>query len=281
MRERVHLIGRSDGQPMSLIAFRAGLRVNTDGAPISYHPDDLRGRVKAINNICNGVSVRDMAGRRLGCGEARAAFAAFRDRNWVEPPGVTIRWQNVIAARSEGGRSIPCVFRSGPHAGYLGSLTTLKNGLAPAERGECEAADQVDQSQIPTIVLPGGANPLRQFGARIGDLVAVRNPETGVDVAAIIADAGPPDNLGEGSVALNMRLLGAPRPPATYGEALQLDTGPKQMIVVIVPDSRGFQPQRPFTAANLEQRIGAYAASKGLPGNLKALLDFASACAPN
>ena len=128
--ERVNRIGREGaGPPVDLIAFRTSLRVNTDGAPNSYHPGDLRGQVRAINNICNGVSARDAAGNRLGCAATRDAFTRFRDAGWVEPAGVTIRWQNVIAQRIVGGRAVPCIFDSGPHAGYFGSLTTLKNGL--------------------------------------------------------------------------------------------------------------------------------------------------------
>src|SRR4028119_1312921 len=40
-----------------VIFFRTSLRVNTDGAPNSYHPQDLTGTQKAINNICNGIAV--------------------------------------------------------------------------------------------------------------------------------------------------------------------------------------------------------------------------------
>jgi len=280
--ERVNRVAREGaGQAIDLIAFRTKLRVNTDGAPNSYHPDDLRGQLKAINNICNGVSARNASGVKLNCAETREAFARFRGAEWVDPVGINIRWQNVIAHRVVGGRAVPCVFQTGPNIGYLGSLTTLKNGLPPGSRGECDAADQVDQSRVPTIVMPGGPNPLRAFGARIGDLVAVRNPLTGVDVAAVIADSGPPDNLGEGSVALNARLLGVTKQPATYPEALKLDTGKRDMIVVVIPGSRGFQPQRPFTAANIEQRVASFAVGSGLQGGLKALLDFASVCAPN
>src|SRR5271163_4938632 len=40
------------------VLFQSKLRVNTDGAPNSYHPADPKGQTKAINNIANAISVR-------------------------------------------------------------------------------------------------------------------------------------------------------------------------------------------------------------------------------
>ena len=55
----VALVSKS-GAPADaqFVVFQTKLRVNTDGAPNSYHPLDPEGRSKAINNIANGVSVR-------------------------------------------------------------------------------------------------------------------------------------------------------------------------------------------------------------------------------
>jgi hypothetical protein len=55
----VGLVSKS-GTPAEaqFVLFQSKLRVNTDGAPNSYHPDDPKGQTKAINNIANGISVR-------------------------------------------------------------------------------------------------------------------------------------------------------------------------------------------------------------------------------
>src|SRR5689334_13170019 len=55
----------------SIILFQTNLRVNTDGSPLSYHPQDLRGQTKALNNICNGVAIRRVNSDKNLC------FSAF------------------------------------------------------------------------------------------------------------------------------------------------------------------------------------------------------------
>ena len=63
-----------------------------------------------------------------------------------------------------------------------------------------DPARYVDASKIPFIVLPGGM--ARQFGARPGDFAVVFNQRNGRSSYAIFGDVGPPDRIGEGSVAL-------------------------------------------------------------------------------
>lgn len=170
------------------------------------------------------------------------------------------------------------VFRSGPYAGNFGSITSLRNQVSPPQAGECSLNDQIDQRFVPAVVLPSGHNPLQEFGARIGDLVLVINPVTGISVATVLADVGPPDNLGEGSVALNMRLLGVTRQPRTHQDALHLDTAAIQMVVTVLPNTGEFQPVRRFSAENLAQRLQAWQKQNGFerPDSLR---DFALSAA--
>lgn len=274
--KRVRLVSRPDGGGRAVF-FRTSLRVNTDGAPNSYHPNDLRGAQLAINNICNGVAVT-RNGVRLGCQGIRQAFAQFRDGDWRVPPGHTISWQSVIAARTENGRTIPCVFREGEYKGYLGSLTSLKNELTGEAAGECGVNNQLDQRIIPAFVMPGGtANPLRHFGARVGDLLLAFNPQNGVAVAAIVGDVGPRDKLGEGSVGMNMALLGRTGQPKTYAEALGLDTGGREMLIAIIPGSRGHSPRRPFTRENVASRLEDLLTQSGFAGR-PGFVEFMKAC---
>jgi hypothetical protein len=281
--KRVRLVNRRAGarDDGRIVFFSTSLRVNTDGAPNSYHPRDLRGGEMAINNICNGVAVyRNLRGGRrtaLGCAEARRIFEQFRDNGWRVPAGYTISWQNVLAARTESGRRVPCVFQGGEFRGYFGSLTSLKNDLPDAEAGECGSKNQLDQRIIPAFVMPGGANPLRDFGAAVGDLLFVFNPQNNAMSAAIIGDVGPASKLGEGSVGLNMALLRRTVQPKTYAEALRLDTGTSQMLVAVIPGSKSFQPRKPFTSENISERVDNWITQAGFTSR-ENFIDFLRSC---
>jgi hypothetical protein len=194
--------------------------------------------------------------------------------SWRVPPGYSIDWTNVIAANA-GGK--PCIFQTGEYKGYFGSLTALKNGIKPAEAGECKFKDQLDQRFIPAIVLRGKNNPLKTYGGRKGDLVLAVNPKTGVVVAAIIGDTGDGKRIGEGSVALNMKLLGVKNQPKTYPTVVkQLDTGKAEMIVAVLPGTATYRLKRPYTAENIRDRVEAWAkdrgyeSAQGLSGAMKA-----------
>ncbi|MBS1182739.1 MAG: hypothetical protein H6Q99_2619 [Proteobacteria bacterium] len=258
-RETVRL-ARGEGLPASanFAMFVAPLAVNTDGAPTSYHPRDFLGTSLAINRIDNGIAIRKSGGATVS--EKIAAFQQWRDSDWTVPSGYSINWRNVIA---EGPSGQPCVFRSGPDKGYFGSLTALKNGLSGAAAGECQVANQLDQRFIPAIVLRGNDNPLRDFGARTGDLVVAINPSSGTVVPAIIGDTGDGDRIGEGSVALNMALLGRTQQPKTYADALGLDTGRADMVVAVLPGTLGFERVRPYSAANIAERVDGWAKTQG------------------
>ena len=247
-----------------IIVFRSKLRVNTDGAPNSYHPEDLNGSTQAINNIANGVGVRNEEdGKSVSYAELIKVFEEFRDNNWEVPEGYRINWRNVLAARKVAGRTIPCVFQSGEHKGYFGSLTALKNGLSGDKAGECEVANQLDERFVPALVMAGGKNPLKHFQAIVGDLVLALNPANNAVTAAVIGDTGPDDNLGEGSVALNMALLKRDKQPTNYKEAKQLDTGKQIIAVAIIPGSRAYKLQRPYSAENIKTRVTEWAAEQG------------------
>ena len=61
----------------------------------------------------------------------------------------------------------------------------------------------------------GTDNILKQYGARLGDLVIAYNAVNQKIVYAVINDIGPKDRLGEGSVLLNKLLLDKPNFPKT------------------------------------------------------------------
>jgi hypothetical protein len=251
----------------SVILFQTNLRVNTDGSPLSYHPQDLRGQTKALNNICNAIAVRKINSDKNLCfsafGQAIHVFEQFRDSNFqTVPTGFRITWNKVLAATKENGIEVPCIFKSGEFKGYFGSLTALTNDLT-ANKGECDINNQVNPMTVPALVLAGGQHPVKDFGARVGDLLIAFNPKTQLFTSAIIGDTGPADNLGEGSVALNMKLRGATTPPTNKHETFGLSIEDTKVLIAIIPGSRLFRVAKPYTAENIDQRLNEWRTGAG------------------
>jgi hypothetical protein len=285
VREQVKLV-RSKSGTGRIGIFNAPLAINTDGAPNSYHPEDILGETLAINRMRNGIVIRKgeikLPCRPTNCAEYDRLFSLWRAAGFQPPENVLgledvrISWQSVMAATPAGR---PCVFGTGSYQGYFGSLTALKNGLSNSAAGECEANNQLDLRVVPAIVLRGAsANPLHSFGTRVGDLALAINPATGVIVPSIVGDSGDADRIGEGSIALNMKLLGRRSLPRNYIEALALDTGSSSMIIATFPSTKSFQLQRPHTAQSIESRVSAWAAANGY-SNLQSLGDHIRLCA--
>jgi hypothetical protein len=80
--------------------------------------------------------------------------------------------------------------------GYYVSSTALSDPTKAAN----DPTRYVDASRIPYIVLPEGIET--RTGAHLGDFAIVFNLQDGMSSPAIYADTGPPDRIGEGSVAL-------------------------------------------------------------------------------
>jgi hypothetical protein len=256
-----------NSQNKKLILFKTNLQVNTDGVPTSYHPFDLRGSSIALNTILNGAAIYRLKDnirisnpkkpnkfsddeKKEMRTEAYSVFEKFRDSKFEKiPDGYKINWQNVLIAEN----NKPCVFKTGKYKGYFASATALKNDLK-TDKGECECKNQVDPFEVPTLVLAGGNNIVRQFGATVGDLVVAYNITNKNIVYGVIGDTGPEENLGEGSVILNMKLIGTDKYPKTRKDTYSLSTN-KDILICIVPQSKAFSPEKPFTQQNIEQRI--------------------------
>ena len=113
------------------------------------------------------------------------------------------------------------------------------------------------------LVLVGGQNVVKNFGAKVGDLLVAYNPKTQLFSSAIIGDTGPKDNLGEGSVFLNMKLLGVTVPPTNKAETFKLSIENTQVLVAIIPASRLFREIKPYTTENINQRVGDWQKEAG------------------
>ena len=280
--KKILLLSDANSQ-RKVILFQTNLRVNTDGSPLSYHPQDPRGRTKALNNICNGIAVRRLNSNKNLCfsefGRAIQVFEQFRDSNFqTVPSGFRVTWQNVLATVKENGKDVPCVFKAGEFKGYFGSLTALRNNLT-TNRGECDVNDQVNPMTVPALVLAGGQHPVKAFGAKLGDLLIAFNPRTQLFAAAIIGDSGPADNLGEGSVSLNMKLLGTTTPPTNKEETFRLSIENTKVLIAIIPGSRLFNVQKPYTAENINQRIDEWRTEAGF-SSLEKLLEMMKSFQP-
>lgn len=256
------LLLKDSANSKNIILFQTNLRVNTDGSPLSYHPQDLLGQDKALNNICNAIAVRKGTSKTNLCisnfSEAIKIFGKFRDSGFVAiPQGYRITWKNVLATTQDGK---PCVFQSGEFKGYFGSLTALNNGLAN-DKGECEVNNQINSITVPALVLVGGKNVVKDFGANVGDLLIAYNPKTQLFSSAIIGDTGPADNLGEGSIFLNMKLLGTTDIPSNKKETYKLSIE-DQVLIAIIPTSKVFA-SKPYTADSINQGVEKWLKESG------------------
>jgi hypothetical protein len=74
-----------------------------------------------------------------------------------------------------------------------------------------------------------------------------------------------------------MILLGKTEQPTTYTLAKRLDTGNQKMLIGIIPNSRTFNPQRPFTKENLTDRVNQWLAQAGF-SNQQNFVDFLKSC---
>ncbi len=244
-----------------LLLFQTTLQVNTDGTPLSYHPQDLGGKTKAINTIGNAVAIYkdELKGniflKKGFYSEAMSVFEQFKDADYnTVPTGYKINWKNVLIAERKDGIDKPCIFKSGKYKGYYASATALKNGLK-SNKGDCNCNNQVNPLEIPALVLVGGKNnPLWKNGARLGDLLVAYNPINNAISYAIINDIGPRNKLGEGSVLLNMQLNEKKAFPRNRKETYNLITK-NNIIIALIPGSRNYQVEKPYTAENIKYRI--------------------------
>lgn len=223
------------------LLFITSLKVNTDGTRISYHKDDPRAQRLAINNIRNAM-------RR---GTTIAQFENVAAAGWPLPRTWQILSANVIERRSGDGK--PCVDSSG----YLVSMTSdvaVDGGWNRV--GDCDQAKWIDALAIPALVLPGGAT---QFAARGA---AMRTPVIAMTLApvptrvayGIVGDAGPADELGEASVAMNRVLNGFPAGanPRNYADAVARFQAPRSAILLFPGPAN--RVARPLTSGRVEAR---------------------------
>lgn len=189
------------------------LNVNTDGTSRSYSVDDFWGERVALNNLCNAM--------RDAC--AGLDNAGLKQRRELTQRAAAEGWPAALLAQTRIASSI-IPFKDGKPCpavnGFLVSATALHK---PQVADVCDITNYADALVTPAIVLPKNpaSNVLSGFaerGARVGDLVVAMLRDKPEPVFAVVGDTGPSGELGEGSVALNGRLLGKTAPPVNYQE---------------------------------------------------------------
>jgi hypothetical protein len=221
------------------LLFVKGLNVNTDGTRRSYKVDDFWGQREALNNLCNAMSDACAGLSTSQLKERRLATERAASNGWPGNMLKATRISDQIIAIKDGK---PCTSADG----FLVSKTALaKRNVADV----CDLSNYVDALVTPALVLPqdrSSNNPsgFSKRNAKVGDLAVVMVPGGAAPVFAVVGDTGPANKLGEGSIALNGKLLGKTEPPVNYLEvrgqgkfAGRAWTVPKA-IVLVFPATR-------------------------------------------
>ena len=202
----------ADAKTTSLL-FIDGLNVNTDGTSRSYSVSDFWGERTALNNLCNAMSDACAGLNKDALKQRRLLTQSAADNGWPSAQLAQTRISPSIIP-FKGGKPCPAV------NGFLISATALHK---PQINDVCEQSNYVDALQTPAIVIPKDPaknvpSEFRGRNAKVGDLVVTLLRDAMQPVFAVVGDTGPVGELGEGSVALNGKLLGKSAPPLNYQE---------------------------------------------------------------
>lgn len=266
------LVDHSQGKDSPRVFFvtLSRVAVDADGSGRGYHPEDPLGRgvcervtgpdgKPGLSGIC-ALDQFSSGGAYVFSGTQKLTKDAFvsnwlamwpriRDRSlkpvvladvvpdmpkefyffhWRER-GLTAFFKDNIIPKDNAG--YPCRYQTsdGARNGYFISSTTLEADARPRADG-CAPNRYLDAEMVPFVVLPKGG-----FGkVQIGDIAIVRFKDR--VVYAIVGDAGPATKLGEGSIALNAKLLGKFGEPFLNMKAtwsLDIDSGGPVSILVL------------------------------------------------
>lgn len=194
------------------LAFIQAYNANTDGTRRSYSVSDFWGERSAVNNLCNAMSD--------AC--AGLSSSQLRERRMVTQLAASEGWprDKLAATKIDAGiipmpNGKPC-----PEVdGYLVSATALHK---PNPTNLCNISNYVDALAVPAIVIPKkpkmGQSEFATRGVAVGDLVAAVRLTGDLAVLGVVGDQGPPDKLGEASLAMNGALLGKNAPPENFLE---------------------------------------------------------------
>jgi hypothetical protein len=189
------------------------VKVDADGAPNAYHPDDVGLHCVTGNGF-----------KGLDC----PANAGYPNHSW---------WNSVLVPDQSDPTRAYVQKASSTFAGYFVSQTTLQDRT----KETTDPAKFVDSRTVPYLVFPRKFHELAGTGT-IGDLGYAVNLQSEKSSPFIVADVGPADaELGEMSIALAVALGGSNPNPRT-GAGIPVG----KTIYVIFPRSR-FTPAWPVS----------------------------------
>lgn len=235
---RAPVWGKTPDTSRGPVLFAAPLNVNTDGTSRSYFVDDPGGEDFALNRICNA-----MAGFCQGMSRANrqtrfARLRKARERDWpADLLSETLFSLDVIPRRADG-RVCSELEMAGRR--FLVPSTALLN---PWVSDECSSVRYIDALSVPTLVLQRGPNGLTSRGVRVGDEIVAWRPGLDAPVYAVVGDTGPPDRLGEGSIALNGQLLRRTGEPVNYDQVVRNYVVPRTHVLVFPGSHDASQPR--------------------------------------
>jgi hypothetical protein len=257
----------------SALLFTSGMRVNTDGAANSYHPQGTS--AGALNTICNGIAVKPRSGPYAGvrisatkpaslsgperCRKILDIFRTSRDAQWAIADADIDWFAIAMEGPPQNGRYRPCIQQSGPYKGFFVAQTSRAADLS---KPICDPAHWISSTGIAYITLPG--RRLAEHGVQVGDLALVHRRVSGEHkfIAAAAADTGNPNELGEGSIALHQALGNPPagRLPGNIAGGV---------TTFIFPGRKAAQP---ITAASVEGQRQSMLQALGGEAALRACL---------
>jgi hypothetical protein len=198
----------SDSLNKSLL-FIERLNVNTDGTRRSYNVDDFWGQRNTLNNVCNAM--------RDGC--AGLGSEELRNRRLLTQRAASLDWPAELLSQTKISSDIIPFRNNKPCPAVAGFLVSATSLAKPGSTDPCDINNYVDALTVPAIVIPkGSSSEFALRNAAVGDLVVTMTPNSEVPVFAVVGDTGPVNQLGEGSIALNGKLLGKTAPPVNYDE---------------------------------------------------------------
>lgn len=191
----------------------AKVKVDADGAPNAYHPDDV------WLHCTRGVGFKG-----LDC----PANAGYPNSNW---------WRSVLVADPTDPSRAYVQPPSSDFAGFFVSKTSLKD----PGKAVTDPKMYVDSRTIPYLVFPGKFHKKAGTGTT-GDLGYAFNLANGSQSPFVVADIGPPEAaLGEMSIALAEAMGGTNPNPRTGAGS------PAGQIVFVVFPKSGESHKWPLT----------------------------------
>ena len=215
------------------------VKVDADGAPNAYHPDDMG------LHCTTGVGFKG-----LDC----PTNAGYPNSNW---------WHSALLPDPTN-PSKAYVQSSGPYKGFFVSQTSLKDYV----KQDIQTEKYVDARSVPYLVFPGNFYKKKGTGI-LGDFGYAINLENGKASPFIVAEVGPPNaRQGEMSIALGVALGGSSPNPRT-GEGT-----PKGKILYVIFPRSAKSPPWPVSADTLSSTVTFLL--EGIGGS-KAILSCADA----